>query len=50
MRIHLVAVGQLKSGPEFDLVQTYRKRLRWSFDIHEVVCKKKPFRPLFKRS
>lgn len=40
MKISIVAVGQLRSGPEWELIQTYKKRLRWHIDIHEVVCKK----------
>lgn len=50
MKISLVAVGHLKGGPEFDLIQTYRKRLRWSLDIHEVVSKKNLSGPLLKEA
>lgn len=48
MKITLIAVGQLKSGPELDLLQTYIKRLRWSFEIQEVVVKKNLSGPALK--
>jgi 23S rRNA (pseudouridine1915-N3)-methyltransferase len=48
MKLILVAVGQLKSGPERDLIQIYNKRLRWSLDVHEVVVKRKISGPALK--
>lgn len=36
MRIVIAAVGRLRRGPEFDLVETYRSRLHWTVIIHEV--------------
>lgn len=36
MRIHLIAVGRAKRGPEKDLFDTYSGRIRWPFQLHEV--------------
>jgi 23S rRNA (pseudouridine1915-N3)-methyltransferase len=36
MRILIAAVGRLRRGPEFDLVETYRRRIRWPVLIREV--------------
>lgn len=42
MRIVIAAVGRLRRGPEFDLLETYRQRIRWPVSIHEVE-EKRPF-------
>lgn len=42
MRIVIAAVGRLRRGPEFDLLETYRRRIRWPVTIHEVE-EKRPF-------
>jgi 23S rRNA (pseudouridine1915-N3)-methyltransferase len=42
MRIVIAAVGRLRRGPEFDLLETYRRRIRWSVTIQEVE-EKRPF-------
>lgn len=36
MRIVIAAVGRLRRGPEFDLVETYRRRMHWPVSIREV--------------
>jgi 23S rRNA (pseudouridine1915-N3)-methyltransferase len=40
MKIHLFAIGSLKSGPLYDLQELYRKRLTWNFQLHELPAKK----------
>ena len=35
-RIHLIAVGRLKSGPMKDVFDDYAKRLKWDLRIHEL--------------
>ncbi|MDF3034316.1 MAG: rRNA ((1915)-N(3))-methyltransferase RlmH, partial [Alphaproteobacteria bacterium] len=40
MKLILLCVGALKAGPEKDLLDQYRARLSWSFDMREVVCRK----------
>ncbi|WP_032112095.1 23S rRNA (pseudouridine(1915)-N(3))-methyltransferase RlmH [Candidatus Paracaedibacter symbiosus] len=40
MKINLVVMGQLKDGPEHDLIQKYVKRLHWKLAIKQLVCKK----------
>ena len=40
MRIHLIAVGRAKRGPEKDLFEFYTGRIRWPFQLHEVEEKK----------
>lgn len=32
----MAAVGRLRRGPEFDLLETYRRRMRWAVSIREV--------------
>ena len=36
MRIVIAAVGRARRGPEQALVDSYRRRLRWPLEIHEV--------------
>jgi len=36
MNIVIAAVGRLRRGPEHDLLETYRRRLRWPLAIQEV--------------
>ncbi len=40
MKITLIAVGQIKDGPEATLTAEYQKRLPWQLDIIEVEEKK----------
>ena len=40
MRIHIVAVGRAKRGPEKDLFDAYLGRMRWPVKLHEVEEKK----------
>lgn len=41
MRIQIRAIGQLKAGPEKDLLDLYRTRLTYSLDMQEIVLPKK---------
>lgn len=41
MKFILLCVGTLKAGPEKDLLDQYRTRLSWPFDMREVICRKK---------
>lgn len=36
MRIVIAAVGRLRRGPELELLESYRRRMRWSVTIREV--------------
>lgn len=36
MKISVVAVGTLKSGPELDLIKNYQKQLSWPLHLVEV--------------
>lgn len=40
MKIKIIVVGHLKSGPEETLLKEYLKRFQWSVEIIEVVAKK----------
>lgn len=40
MKLILLCVGTLKSGPEKALLEQYRARLSWPFEMREVVCRK----------
>lgn len=40
MKINLIVIGQLKSGPEHDLIQKYSKRLHWKLNIKQLASKK----------
>lgn len=42
MRIVIAAVGRLRRGPEFELLETYRRRIRWPVTVQEVE-EKRPF-------
>lgn len=50
MKITILAIGQLKSGPELDLIQEYRKRLRWPLILCEIICKKDLRGPALKQA
>lgn len=41
MKIELIAVGRLRSGPEYELFKTYDKRLTWPFSLIEIASKHK---------
>lgn len=40
MKLILLCVGTLKAGPEKDLLDQYRTRLSWPFEMREVNCRK----------
>jgi 23S rRNA (pseudouridine1915-N3)-methyltransferase len=40
MKMILVCVGTLKTGPEKELLEQYRTRLTRPFEIQEVICRK----------
>lgn len=40
MKLILLCVGTLKGGPEKALLDQYRARLSWPFEMREVVCRK----------
>lgn len=42
MRIVIAAVGRLRRGPEHDLLEIYRRRIRWPVSIQEIE-EKRPF-------
>jgi 23S rRNA (pseudouridine1915-N3)-methyltransferase len=48
MNIVIAAVGRLRRGPEHDLLETYRRRLRWPVAIQEVE-EKRPLPPAERR-
>lgn len=39
IKIDIIAVGRLRKGSHYDLVQEYLKRTRWPVTIHEVESK-----------
>jgi 23S rRNA (pseudouridine1915-N3)-methyltransferase len=39
IKIDVIAVGRLRKGPYFELIQEYQKRTRWSVTIHEIESK-----------
>jgi 23S rRNA (pseudouridine1915-N3)-methyltransferase len=41
MRLHVVAVGRLKTGPHADLARQYAERLKWPLSIREVEERRK---------
>jgi 23S rRNA (pseudouridine1915-N3)-methyltransferase len=41
MRLHVVAVGRLKTGPHADLARHYAERLKWPLSIREVEERRK---------
>lgn len=40
MKINLIVIGQLKNGPEHDLIQKYQKRLHWKLNIKQLASQK----------
>jgi 23S rRNA (pseudouridine1915-N3)-methyltransferase len=40
MKFQILAVGQLKQGPEKDLLDQYRKRITWPLTIKELTPRK----------
>jgi 23S rRNA (pseudouridine1915-N3)-methyltransferase len=42
MQITIAAVGRLRRGPEHELIETYRRRIRWPLIIQEIE-EKRPF-------
>ena len=41
MRLTICTVGRLKSGPERDLIDKYKKRVQWPLEIMEVEERRK---------
>ena len=41
MRLTICTVGRLKSGPERDLIDKYKKRVQWPLEIVEVEERRK---------
>lgn len=41
MRIHVIAVGRARGGPEQELFQSYGRRLKWPVTLKEVEEKRK---------
>ena len=41
MRLHIIAVGRLKSGPHKDLERHYAGRLNWPLELREVEERRK---------
>lgn len=41
MKIHIIAVGRAKRGPESSLYDHYISRMRWPVQLHEVEEKKR---------
>jgi 23S rRNA (pseudouridine1915-N3)-methyltransferase len=41
MKLTLLCVGALKASPEQDLLEQYRTRLSWPFDMREIICRKR---------
>lgn len=41
MKLTICAVGRLKSGPERDLLEKYRRRISWPLDIVELEERRK---------
>lgn len=40
MRVHVIAVGKARAGPERDLFDLYRKRLPWPVETREVEARR----------
>ena len=40
MKVHIHAISHIKSGPEYELIKEYKKRLRWPLLIREFHSKK----------
>jgi 23S rRNA (pseudouridine1915-N3)-methyltransferase len=45
MRLHILAVGKLKSGPQAELARHYAERIAWPLVFHEVE-EKRPLPPI----
>jgi 23S rRNA (pseudouridine1915-N3)-methyltransferase len=41
MRLHVVAVGRLKTGPHADLARHYAERIKWPLSMREVEERRK---------
>lgn len=48
MRIVIAAVGRLRRGPEFDLLEAYRRRMQWPVAVREVE-ERRPLPPAERR-
>jgi 23S rRNA (pseudouridine1915-N3)-methyltransferase len=48
MRIVIAAIGRLRRGPEFDLLEAYRRRMQWPVAIREVE-ERRPLPPAERR-
>lgn len=40
MNIDIICVSRMKTSPELDLIENYKKRMRWKVSIHEIDHKK----------
>lgn len=40
MRLHIIAVGRVRAGPERDIFEAYRKRLPWPLETREVEARR----------
>ncbi len=40
MNIDIICVSRMKAGPHLDLIQDYKKRMRWTINILEIDHKK----------
>lgn len=40
MRVHLIAIGKMQRGPEYDLIDAYKARLPWPFEVREIELKR----------
>ena len=40
MRVHVIAVGKVRAGPERDIFDAYRKRLPWPVETREVEARR----------
>lgn len=39
LKIDIIAVGRVRKGPWYDLIQDYKERLRWPLNVREVESK-----------
>lgn len=39
LKIDIIAVGRLRKGPWFDLIEDYKQRLRWPVTVREIESK-----------
>lgn len=49
MRLHIIAVGRVRAGPERDIFEAYRKRLPWPVETREVETRRQGSRDELRR-